>query len=182
MTTIQISFERGNNNKEFNSDQKDFLLQTAQILSNAINSDKFKKDVENFSYLTRLRRRKSHFRMNNGYSRKQIYMLILSGKDNFEKEEDNVINFILRPYKEALKYHAYTNPSSKDIYINKTYIKYCINLEKKTKAFSKMADTLIHEYMHNLGFNHKTNKPSKYNNSTVPWAIGTIVKTIIRKN
>lgn len=178
MTTIHIIFKVGKNGEEFTEKQESFFNIIKSKIIKAINSDQFRKDVESYSFKPKIGRRKYYYRMNRGYSRKKIFDLLISGKDNFGKT-DFELDIILKPYTDDIKYHAMTYDNSQSIYINTKYIDKC--LSNKEKYIPRMSNTLIHEYLHNMGFRHKTNKPSDYNDTTVPWAIGKIVENLTNK-
>jgi len=182
MTRISLIFELGKHEEKFSFSQEQFLILAANSLKQTINSNEFKKSVLTYKFKNKLGFNKYYFRMNKGFSRREILEFILSGKDKYEDSKDFTINFVLCPYVKELKYHAYTSSKIKEIYINTVYLDYCMNIEDKVRGISKIASTLIHEYTHNLGFDHKTNKPSDYNNTTVPYAIGKMTKKIIKKN
>jgi len=180
MTEVKLQFGLGKDGKEFSVTQKSYLKNVVEILELALNTEDFRKEVTKYSFKTKIGIRRYYFRMNKGYSRKEIFELIMAGRDIFEIEEDT-IDLLISPYKKEKKYHAYTKPSIKEIYLNTTYLDYCVDHSNRIKALSRVANTLLHEYIHNLGFGHKTNKPSDYNDTTVPYAVGTIIKMIIRK-
>jgi len=45
---------------------------------------------------------------------------------------------------------------------------------------ANISGTLIHEYMHILGFVHYTNKGKKKDIPTVPWGIGKLIKKLVK--
>jgi len=45
------------------------------------------------------------------------------------------------------------------------------------RDISDIINTIVHEYMHYIGFSHKGNKPSDYNLKSVPYAVGALAES-----
>ena len=102
-----------------------------------------------------------------GYTNKDIYDMIRSGADKFNKESDHDIDIHLTMYYSWKRTIGYTYPSTYFTWINR-------------KFFSRfdeadVAGNVAHEYMHNLGFGHISAK----DHNSVPYAIGYLVRDMI---
>lgn len=105
----------------------------------------------------------------NNMSPIEIYQLFMSGKDKFNKVEDKDIDIYITMYYSWKNTIGYTYPSTWFTWINRKYF----------SRFSRaeIAGNIIHEYMHNLGFNHR--KPTDY--MSVPYATGYLVRDMIKE-
>jgi hypothetical protein len=102
-----------------------------------------------------------------GHSNPQIYVMLRSGADKFNKENDFDIDVHLTMYYSWKRTIGYTYPSTYFTWINRKFF----------RGFdaSDVAGNVAHEYMHNLGFGHKSAKDHK----SVPYAIGYLVRDMI---
>ena len=178
MTNINLNLGQGENGEEFSEKQKELIKKSASALQNIINLEKFKNRIRTFSFDPRFGKKKYYFRMSQNKNRNEILNLLLSGEDIYS-EADQELDYIILPYKTKPSVHAYTTSGSSNIYLNQNYIEYYINNYFENKIIAALSNTLIHEYLHNLGFKHRGNKPTKYNKTTVPYAIGNIVYDLI---
>lgn len=103
----------------------------------------------------------------NGKSNKEIYDMIHSGADKFNRESDNDIDVHLTMYYSWKRTIGYTYPSTYFTWINRKFF----------RGFNEasVAGNVIHEYMHNLGFGHISAK----DHDSVPYAIGYLVRDMI---
>lgn len=108
-------------------------------------------------------------------TRKKLYSLIMSGWDKFDQTEDGDLDL-----KATLFYNrwssavGYTYPNTFATWIN---TKFWTGSQEDIVA--RIAANIVHEYMHNLGFDHayKWNPSREF---TVPYAVGTIVYEIVK--
>ncbi len=174
MTTVELHFFE-NKNLLFSEPQKSFLNEISKKIQLQINSDEFRTKVLNFKY-KKGRHYHQDFKLNKGKTRNQIFDIFMSGKDPYD-DTDKVLNIHIKPYIKKIKVHATTYKNVRSVFLNTLYLDYCM---KNTKTGnSKMAGTLIHEYIHIMGFSHYTNKAKKKDMPTVPWGIGNIIKKLI---
>lgn len=179
MTTLALTFLPSEEGSEFTDAQKKYISFAGDTLVSIINKQPFQDKVENYKFKTRNGRIKAKFRYNNGMSRAEIFAYVMSGKDSFGGA-DGDIDLHLFPYDAGLRYHAATSMDKIEIKLNRNYVDACISNEDKREGLAELTNTLLHEYLHNLGFKHRGNRPTRFNKTTVPYAIGEIVEQIIR--
>lgn len=133
------------------------------------------------------RKRKSEYprlkKDKHNYSSAEIHDLLWYGQDEIGEEKDGIINLKLKAKdypknKNGSQTHGSTNSGS-----------LIISSDRATRIHSKIkgkyAAHLLHEYMHVLGFKHKSNLPSKNKikcgGIDVPLRIQKIAEGIINK-
>lgn len=160
----------------FGQVSKEKYIRGAKKLMIAINSEEFKQRVLNYSYEDRgqkINNFKSPETEGKSMNRREIYEYIMSGRDKFNKEADKDIDIKISLYhKRWSSAIGYTYPNTWKTWINFKFF--------KNFSDADVAGNIIHEYMHNLGFDHDFNWNSTRKH-TVPYAIGTIIREIAEK-
>ena len=153
-TTVNVKFLNGT------CSRKKKGAEAVEKLNVIINSEEFKKRVLAF-----------RFTSTQGLKNDQIYSVIMSGKEKLTPLENYSWDFQVKFYTKRLsKVVGYTYPSITYIYCN-------------TKFFDKhdiaeVAANFAHEYCHKLGFDHK----SASEHTSIPYAIGYIIRDLIKEN
>jgi hypothetical protein len=161
------------NVSNFNEARRKKLDEALDLLDRVLASQAFKQGVLNFGYSEKLNGhtlRRTQFRMNQGLSNQQIYELLLSGKDKFEKEPDGLIEVDLAL---AMQRHngvlGFTYPNVVRVWINSWFF--------DSAKLSEIAGNIMHEYCHKSGFEHEF-KSTSLRPYTVPYAIGYLVRDL----
>lgn len=128
------------------------IIKTEEVL----NSEKFKQELLNLK-----------LEQTNGKTNEEIYNEIMSGADNFNKEVDKDIDVYLTMYYSFKNTVGYTYPSTWWTWINRKFF----------SSFDEgdIAGNVVHEYMHNLGYDHKTAK----DHNSVPYAVGYLIRRLV---
>ena len=139
------------------------MLVAIRLLECVINSSKFKLLIESYSFKNAKIKGKR-------VSSKKVFEMIMSGKDQFNVEDDNDMDLFItlcnRWYSSTV---GYTYPDTYKTWINYKFF--------KKFDIAEIAGNLIHEYMHNIGFTHDLNW-NKTRKNSVPYAIGDIVQML----
>ena len=93
----------------------------------------------------------------------------MSGADKFNKEADQDIDVYLTIYYSFKSTVGYTYPSTWWTWINRKFF--------SSFDESEVAGNVVHEYMHNLGYDHNTAK----DHNSVPYATGYLVRDLIKE-
>lgn len=144
------------------------IFKTTELLQVIFTSQEFKDRILEHRYKGRRR-----FARNEGLSNLKIYKKILQGMETLHPVENNAMDIELAMYTDNDSIVlGYTNPFTKKIWMNTKYF--------NRNSASDVAATLMHEWLHKLGFGHEKERTPdrKY---TVPYAIGYIVRDIARK-
>lgn len=153
----------------FASEQEQKISKAAELIRKVIASEEFKRRVLNHRFNGKLT-----YVDNNGLSNYQIYKKILAGRE--------LMTNLGRNNTMDLEIELYTDPDS--ITIGYTYPN-IVRIYMNTKYFNtflpfQVADNMMHEWLHKLGFDHDVqNTPERPH--SVPYAIGYIVKDLARK-
>lgn len=151
----------------FNSAQKEKVLKAVSLIKKVISSPEFKARILNHTY-----RGKLGFIDGKGLSNEEIYGKILKGAETVgNRDENNRMNGEIELFTEASKTIGYTYPSTSRIWMNTKYF--------NTYTPVKVADNLMHEWMHKLGFGHAM-EYSRSRNYSVPYAIGYLVEELAK--
>jgi hypothetical protein len=149
----------------FSSEQEEKVQRAVEILKKVIATQEFKDRILNYSY-----RGKKAFHDNHGLSNEEIYKKILKGAEIIgNTKENNCLDVEIELYHQQTTTIGYTYPNTPRIWMNTKYF------NKYTPV--KVADNLMHEWMHKLGFTHAT-KWSVDRDHSVPYAIGYLVEEI----
>lgn len=149
----------------FNSEQEEKVRKAVELIKKVIGSQAFRERVLNYEY-----RGKKEFIDNHGFSNEEVYQKILDGAEKMgNTTKNNTMDVELELYHQATKTIGYTYPNTVRIWMNKKYF------SRYTPI--KVADNLMHEWMHKLGFTHDV-VWSKDRDHSVPYAIGYIVEEL----
>lgn len=192
MINFDLKFGIGSGNLEFSDEYKYLITESCQILIEVVNSAEFQENVLNYEWHHKRRGRKIGFNHTNA-SREEVLSKLLSGNDKFSDEfvddhneiDDGDIDIWIFPYYAKKKIVGSTNPSTYRTWLNLNYWNRRIISNKVNPILTKIeiAENILHEYCHNLGFGHRGNKPHKYyNRHSVPYALGDIFNKIALKN
>lgn len=152
----------------FDTTQEQKVRKAVQIIKRVITSKEFKDRVLNYQF-----NGNRGFVDNNGLSNEEIYHRILEGAEQMgNTAKNNIMDVELELYHQTTNTIGYTYPNTSRIWINKKYF------SKYTPI--KVADNLMHEWMHKLGFTHAVHW-SKERDHSVPYAIGYLVEELAAK-
>lgn len=151
----------------FNHENKLKLIKAINLIKKIINSNQFRERIINYQY-----QGIKKFHENNELSNNEIYQKIMEGAETIGNTEKNgVMDVEIELYDQNSKTIGYTYPNSTRIWINLKYF------NKYTPE--QVADNLIHEWMHKLGFTHAV-KWDKNREHSVPYAVGYIIEDIAK--
>ncbi len=149
----------------FTTEQEEKVRQAVDILKKVIASKAFKDRLLNFTY-----RGKKQFVDSAGRSNEEIYQMILEGAERIgNTTKNNMMDVELELYHQATKTIGYTYPNTVRIWMNKKYFNRYTPL--------KVADNLMHEWMHKLGFSHEISW-SRDRDYSVPYAVGYLIEEL----
>lgn len=152
----------------FNSEQEEKIKKAVSIIKKVIALPEFKKRILNYSY-----KGKNGFFDNQGYSNEAVYRMILEGSEKIgNTSKNNSMDVELELYFQKTSTIGYTYPHTTRIWMNKKYF------NKYTPV--KVADNLMHEWMHKLGFTHSM-AWNEERDHTIPYAIGYIIEELAEK-
>ena len=149
----------------FSPDEEAKVMKAVEIIKKVIASGEFKERVLNYQY-----NGKKQFFDNGGHTNEQVYEKILAGAEQMgNKSQNNVMDVELELYHQATSTIGYTYPNTVRIWMNKKYF------DKYTPL--NVADNLMHEWMHKIGFVHATTW-SESRDHSVPYAIGYLIEEL----
>lgn len=149
----------------FNSEQEQKVRKAVEIIKKVLATKEFRDRILNYEY-----NGQKGFVDNHGLSNEEIYLRILEGAEKIgNTTKNNAMDVELELYHQKTNTIGYTYPNTVRIWINKKYF------SKYTPV--KVADNLMHEWMHKLGFTHAT-KWSKDRDHSVPYAVGYIIEEL----
>lgn len=152
----------------FSTEQEAKVAKAVEIIKKVVALREFRDRVYNYTY-----KGKRQFFDNGGFTNEQVYQKILEGAEQMgNKAKNNVMDVELELYTQATNTIGYTYPNTVRIWMNKKYF------NKYTPI--NVADNLMHEWMHKLGFVHATTW-SESRDHSIPYAIGYLVEELARK-
>lgn len=152
----------------FNSTQEKKIMKAVEIIKKVIASSEFKERVLNYRF-----KGKKQFYDHGGLTNEEVYQKILEGAEQMgNTSKNNIMDVELELYTQATSTIGYTYPHTVRIWMNRKYY------NRYTPI--KVADNLMHEWMHKLGFVHATTW-SESRDHSVPYAIGYIVEDLANK-
>lgn len=152
----------------FTQEQEDKVKQAVEIIKKVITTKEFKDRVIHYTY-----NGKKQFVDNDGLSNEDVYRKLLDGAEIVgNTTKNNTMDVELELYHQTTKTIGYTYPNTVRIWMNKKYF--------NNYTPEKVADNLMHEWMHKLGFTHAT-QWSKDRDHSVPYAIGYIIEELAAK-
>lgn len=143
------------------------LLAAAELIKKVITSEDFKERVLNYAH-----NGINAFVDNKGLSNSQIYQIIMDGAETLLPEKNHRMDVEVELFHEKNITIGYTYPNTRRIWMNTKYFNQYTPLQ--------VADNLMHEWIHKLGFDHEV-KWNKHREHSVPYAIGYIVKDLCKK-
>lgn len=153
----------------FNLEQEAKVLKAVALIKKVISSDEFRERVLNYTYDG-----KKGFFGNNGMTNEEVYQKILEGAEQMgNTSRNNIMDVELELYHQKTNTIGYTYPNTVRIWMNMKYF------TRYTPI--KVADNLMHEWMHKLGFTHAT-AWSESRDHSVPYAIGYLVEELALKH
>jgi len=138
-----------------------------QKLREVIQSEEFKNRVINFTY-----NGTKKFVDNNGLTNTQIYYKILNAAEKLLPVIDNELDLNIKTYYSSSSTVGYTSSNINYINFNTKYL--------KSYSLSETAKTMMHEWLHKLGFGHAYSYSTSRNYS-VPYGIGKIMMELAAK-
>lgn len=152
----------------FDLHQEEKIINAVNLLKKIVTSEEFKKRILNYEY-----NGKKQFHHNFGVTNEEVYQRILKGAEILNGDMGNqTMDVELELYQQATNIIGYTYPDTKRIWMNRKYF--------KKYAIEKIADNLMHEWMHKLGFEHSVTW-SKERDHSIPYAVGHIIEEIATK-
>lgn len=152
----------------FKPTQEEKVKEAVKIIKKVLTSAEFRERILNYTF-----NGKKEFNDNQGLSNEEVYQKILDGAEKMgNTTKNNTMDVELELYHQATTTIGYTYPNTVRIWMNKKYF------NKYTPI--KVADNLMHEWMHKLGFTHATTY-SKDRDHTVPYAVGYLVEELADK-
>jgi hypothetical protein len=152
----------------FSPSQEEKVKSAVEIIKKVIGSKEFRDRVLNYSY----NGSKSFFE-NDGLTNEEVYQKIIDGAEKMgNTTKNNTMDVELELYNQKTNTIGYTYPNTVRIWMNTKYFM------KYTPI--KVADNLMHEWMHKLGFTHAT-VWSKDRDHSIPYAIGYLLEELAAK-
>lgn len=152
----------------FNAKQEEKVRKAVELIKKVVASSEFRKRILNYQY-----KDKTTFVDNHGFTNEEIYQKILDGAEKMgNKSSNNTMDVELELYHQKTKTIGYTYPNTVRIWMNKKYF------NRYTPI--KVADNLMHEWMHKLGFTHDVTW-SRDRDHSVPYAIGYLVEELAQE-
>lgn len=150
--TVEINSMKGFSDKDIEK-----YSMAITLLETVINTQEFVNQVKEMK-LTGL----------NGLARSELISMIFSGAEALRPEHDGKIDVDVVMYDENNNVVGYTNPSTVKTWLNNKFFK------KYTHA--EVACNLFHEWLHKLGFDHR----SATDYTSIPYALGYLVREMIK--
>lgn len=146
--------------------EKGVKLQSAfEVLEEVVNSEEFKERVINFKN----KKGERAFASNKKLTNEEIYAAFMEGRETLQQNTPSEMNFYLKLYNKSWsRVIGYTSANTNLININWKYF--------KGNPVSGVAANLAHEWVHKLGFTHK----SASEHDSVPYGIGYIVGDMVK--
>lgn len=149
----------------FGTASKAKLQKAFDALEHVLNSEEFKEAVINFKN----KKGERAFASNDGKSNEEIYQLIMEGRETLQQNSPGEMNLYLKLYTNWFsRVIGYTTPSVNTINMNWKYFRYYTP--------GDVAGNLMHEWLHKLGFDHR----SASEHDSVPYAVGYLVEDMIK--
>lgn len=167
LSYAQVNVQAIKMNNSFDSTSSTILDSAIQELEQVFNSEEFKQMVlcETFNV------------GNYNFSSRDIYKLIVSGKDNYEnKPNDNSIDIRVTVFD---KYAGSGNFGITNMTSRVTTTHRCYILNNPQKCYTSH---LAHEYMHQIGFYDERTWLFGKKTSSVPYKIGRIIDKLINND
>ena len=141
--------------------QRDKIDKAEYKIREVVHSQAFKDRIINFTY-----NGVKKFVDNNGLTNTQIYYKILNGAEKLLPTADNEMDLKIKTYYQNSSTVGYTSSSSMYINMNTKFL--------NNYTSNETAKTMMHEWLHKLGFSHSSYYTSSRNYS-VPYGVGKII-------
>ncbi len=149
----------------FDGEKGEKMEAAFHALEEVVNSEEFRERVINF----RNKKGERAFASNKGLTNEEIYARFMEGRETLQQDTPNEMNFYLKLYnKPWSKVIGWTNQKINVIHINWKYF--------KGNSINSVAANLAHEWVHKIGFGHK----SAAEHDSAPYAIGYIVGQLVK--
>jgi hypothetical protein len=150
----------------FDSSQTRKILDAKEMIEIILSTEDFRDEVINYTYLG-----KKQFADNGGLSNEDVYLTILQGAEKLFPVVNYTMDINLRLYYEDSLVLGYTAFTSTAIMLNLKYFDF--------NPPEEVAGTLVHEWLHKLGFTHVP-EYSDHRQNSVPYAVGYIMRRLAR--
>lgn len=163
-----LSFDADLYLTNFNREQEDKVKKAVEIIKKVVAMKEFRDRVLSYSY-----KGENRFVDNEGMTNAEVYQKLLDGAEKMgNTAKNNTLDVELELYYQSTNTIGYTYPNTVRIWMNTKYF------NKYTPI--KVADNLMHEWMHKIGFTHSVTW-SKDRDHTVPYAIGYLIEELAAK-
>lgn len=154
----------------FTPEQEEKVIKALELIKQVVTSEEFMQRVTDKRYNGHQNYVDSH-----GLSNQDIYQKIIDGAEVlYNPEKNNTMDLELELYEDLnTKTIGYTYPNVKRIWMNAKFF--------NTFQPHQVADNLMHEWLHKLGFKHAV-KYSPSRSHSVPYSVGYLVKDLVRKH
>lgn len=165
---LALSWEADVYLANFNSQQEEKIKHAVAIIKKVIALKEFRDRILNFTY-----KGVNNFFDNEGMTNTEVYQKLLEGAERIgNTSKNNTLNVELELYHQSTNTIGYTYPNTARIWMNTKYF------NKYTPV--KVADNLMHEWMHKIGFTHAV-RWSKDRDHSVPYAVGYLIEELAAK-
>jgi len=147
--------------------QRDKIYRAEQKIKDVVRSQAFKDRVINFTYNGVKR-----FVDNGGLTNTQIYYKILNAAEKLLPTQDNEMDLKIKTYYQYSSTVGYTSSTSMYVNLNTRFL--------NNYTANETAKTMIHEWLHKLGFSHSAYYSTSRNYS-VPYGVGRIMLELAAK-
>ncbi len=148
--------------------QKVKIRTAANLIKSVVTSEEFKKQILNHTY-----NGQKAFKDNKGLSNLEIYTIIQEGAETLSPEKNSTMDVEIELFHEKTTTIGYTYPHTGRVWMNTKYF------DRYTPIL--VADNLMHEWMHKLGFEHEF-KWSRHREHSVPYAVGYLIKKLSKQH
>ena len=149
----------------FDDDQRKFFVEAAKLQLEVLSSQEFKDQFLGMK-ATEL----------NGKMMEEIYNLILSGKDKYNEIVDNDIDIMWGLFgneRFASRTIGYTYPNILKVFTNRYYFRQWM---KSKNGKADLAGHIMHESMHNYGFDH-----NRIKSTSLVYKTGDLISALGKK-
>ena len=190
--TLKVDLQIGNGQpgEVFAAEHIRLLERAAEILELVVNSTLFHKEVLNYQWKRRWQGWQTRFSHSDD-SREEVLEKLMAGSDQFTNRNsedanepgDSDIDVWVHPYRVSGNVIGYTLRSHYKTFLNLHYLDNLIrNMGTGDAAAIELAENQLHEYMHNVGYEHRGNRRNRFNNAhSVPYALGDLVGKVAEK-
>jgi len=153
--------------------QRKYYMEAIEVAKVVVNSQAFKDKIKSFKYTYRDVINDT-FKHNKGLTNSEVYTLFMSGYDKYSHARDNDIDLsVTLYYKRFSSAVGYTYGDTLKTWINTRFF----TGTSRERIVSGIVGNIIHESVHNVGFDHafRKNPTRKF---SVPYALGDIAREL----